>query len=79
MVFYYDTKEAKEKNLSQGLYPIKSDKFLIWGRVSENDLKNIDIIEPKKLKIIGHPKYDSWKSVSTDNDSGAVSFGINWT
>jgi hypothetical protein len=69
---YYDTKEAKEKNLSQGLYPIKSDKFLIWGRVSENDLKNIDIIEPKKLKIIGHPKYDSWKSVSTDNDSGAV-------
>ena len=69
---YYDTKEAKEKNLSQGLYPIKSDKFLIWGRVSENYLKNIDIIEPKKLKIIGHPKYDSWKSVSTDNDSGAV-------
>ena len=69
---YYDTKEAKEKNLSQGLYPIKSDKFLIWGRVSENDLKNIDIIEPKKLKIIGYPKYDSWKSVSTDNDSGAV-------
>jgi len=69
---YYDTKEAKEKNLSQGLYPVKSDKFLIWGKVSENDLKNIDIIEPKKLKIIGHPKYDSWKSVSTDNDSGAV-------
>ena len=69
---YYDTKEAKEKNLSQGLYPIKSDKFLIWGRVSENYLKNIDIIDPKKLKIIGHPKYDSWKSVSTDNDSGAV-------
>ena len=69
---YYDTKEAKEKNLSQGLYPIKSDKFLIWGRVSENDLKNIDIIEPKKLKIIGYPKYDSWKSISTDNDSGSV-------
>ena len=69
---YYDTKEAKEKNLSQGIYPIKSDKFLIWGRVSENDLKNIDIIEPKKLKIIGHPKYDSWKSVSTNNDSSSV-------
>ena len=69
---YYDTKEAKEKNLSQGLYPVKSDKFLIWGKVSENDLKNIDIIEPTKLKIIGHPKYDSWKPISTENDSGAV-------
>jgi hypothetical protein len=69
---YYDTKEAKEKNLSQGLYPVKSDKFLIWGKVSENDLKNIDIIEPTKLKIIGYPKYDSWKPISTDNDSGSV-------
>ena len=69
---YYDTKEAKEKNLSQGLYPVKSDKFLIWGKVSENDLKNIDIIEPTKLKIIGHPKYDSWKPISTENDSGDV-------
>ena len=69
---YYDTKEAKETNLSKGFYPIKSDKFLIWGKVSENDLKNIDIIEPTKLKIIGHPKYDSWKPISTENDSGAV-------
>ena len=69
---YYDSKEAKETNISKGLYPIKSDKFLIWGKVSENDLKNIDIIEPKKLKIIGHPKYDSWKPISTENDSGAV-------
>ena len=48
---YYDTKEAIETNLSKGLYPIKSDKFLIWGGVSENDLKNIDIIKPTKLKI----------------------------
>ena len=69
---YYDTKEAKEKNLSQGLYPVKSDKFLIWGKVSENDLKNIDIIEPTKLKIIGYPKYDSWKPISTENDSKAI-------
>ena len=69
---YYDTKEAKEKNLSQGLYPIKSDKFLIWGGVSENDLKNIDIIKPTKLKIIGHPKYDSWKAVSIDNNSDSI-------
>ena len=69
---YYDTKEAKETNLSKGLYPIKSDKFLIWGRVSENDLKNIDIIEPKKLKIIGHPGYDSWKPTSIDKDFSCV-------
>ena len=63
---YYDTKEAIETNISKGLYPIKSDKFLIWGKVSENDLKNIDIIEPTKLKVIGHPKYDSWKPTSID-------------
>jgi len=69
---YYDTKEAKETNISKGLYPIKSDKFLIWGKVPENDLKNIDIIEPSKLKIIGHPKYDSWKPVSIHKDFSCV-------
>ena len=69
---YYDTKEAKETNISKGLYPIKSDKFLIWGKVPENDLRNIDIIEPTKLKIIGHPKYDSWKPISAHNDSSCV-------
>ena len=69
---YYDTKEAKEANLSKGLYPVKSDKFLIWGKVSKNDLKNIDIIEPTKLKIIGHPKYDSWKPTSIHKDSSCV-------
>ena len=69
---YYDTKEAIETNLSKGLYPIKSDKFLVWGKISENNLKNIDIIEPTKLKIIGHPKYDSWKSISMSKDSSSV-------
>ena len=69
---YYDTKEAKETNISKGLYPIKSDKFLIWGKVPENDLKNIDIIEPTKLKIIGHPKYDSWKPTSIHKDFSCV-------
>ena len=69
---YYDTKEAVGTNLSKGLYPIKSDKFLVWGKISENNLKNIDIIEPTKLKIIGHPKYDSWKSTSMGKDSSSV-------
>ena len=69
---YYGTKEAKETNLSKGLYPIKSDKFLIWGKDSENDLKNIDIVEPAKLKIIGHPGYDSWKPASIDKDFSCV-------
>lgn len=69
---YYNTKEAKETNLSKGLYPVKSDKFLIWGKVSENDLKNIDIVEPTKLKIIGHPGYDSWKSTSIHKDTSCV-------
>ena len=69
---YYGTKEAKETNLSKGLYPIKSDKFLIWGKDSENDLKNIDIVEPVKLKIIGHPGYDSWKPASIDKDFSCV-------
>ena len=69
---YYDTKEAIETNLSKGLYPIKSDKFLVWGKISENNLKNIDIIKPTKLKIIGHPKYDSWKPISMSKDSSSV-------
>ena len=69
---YYGTKEAKETNLSKGLYPIKSDKFLIWGKASEDDLKNIDIVESTKLKIIGHPGYDSWKPTSIHKDTSCV-------
>ena len=69
---YYDTKESMETNLSKGLYPVKSDKFLVWGKISENHLKNIDIIEPTKLKIIGHPKYDSWKPISINKNSSYV-------
>ena len=69
---YYDTKEAVGTNLSKGLYPIKSDKFLVWGKISENNLKNISIIEPTKLKIIGHPKYDSWKPTSINKNSSYV-------
>ena len=69
---YYDTKESMETNLSKGLYPVKSDKFLVWGKISENHLKNIDIIEPTKLKIIGHPKYDSWKPTPINKNSSYV-------
>jgi CDP-glycerol glycerophosphotransferase (TagB/SpsB family) len=69
---YYDTKEAKETNLSKGLYPVKSDKFLIWGKVSESDSKNNGFIEPTKLKIIGHPGYDSWKPTSIHKDTSCV-------
>ena len=69
---YYDTKEAVGTNLSKGLYPIKSDKFLVWGKISENNLKNIGIIEPTKLKIIGHPKYDSWKPTPINKNSSYV-------
>ena len=74
---YYDTKEAKETNLSKGLYPVKSDKFLIWGKVSESDLKNNCFIEPKKLKIIGHPGYDSWKSTSIHKDTSCVLLALS--
>ena len=66
---YYDTKEAMETNLSKGFYPVKSDKLLVWGKISENNLKNIDMIESTKLKIIGHPKYDSWKPTSIKDSS----------
>ena len=74
---YYDTKEAKETNLSKGLYPVKSDKFLIWGKVSESDSKNNGFIEPTKLKIIGHPGYDSWKSISIHKDTSCVLLALS--
>jgi hypothetical protein len=74
---YYDTKEAKETNLSKGLYPVKSDKFLIWGKVSESDSKNNGFIEPTKLKIIGHPGYDSWKPTSIHKDTSCVLLALS--
>ena len=34
---HWDTPEANELNVVQTVYPTKSDKFLVWGKVSERD------------------------------------------
>lgn len=55
---HWDTTEALEMNISQSVYPINSDKFLVWGKVAENDAIRNGSIDPKNVVTIGSPRYD---------------------
>jgi hypothetical protein len=58
---YYDTKEANDMNISQGAYPIQSDKFIVWGNVAKNDSLSNAKISIDKIEVIGPPRYDKQK------------------
>lgn len=54
---YYDTTEAYEINKLVGIFPIYSDKFIVWGKVLERYAINCGI-SPQKIKVLGSPSYD---------------------
>lgn len=54
---YYDTPEAKTSNEFQGVLPILSDKFIVWGE----SLRNYAIecgIPTEKIHVLGNPFFD---------------------
>jgi hypothetical protein len=55
---HWDTSEAREMNKSQGVYPIDSDKFLVWGKVAKNDALKYGVPQ-EKIQIIGAPRWDN--------------------
>ncbi len=55
---HWDTPEAREMNKSQGVYPINSDKFLVWGQIAENDALRYGVSQ-EKIQVIGAPRWDN--------------------
>lgn len=54
---YHDTPEAYEFNEFRGVFPIYSDKFVVWGKVLERYAINCGI-PTQKIKGLGSPLYD---------------------
>ena len=55
---YYDHPLAKNMNTFQGILPITSDIFAVWGNVMNNFSKNM-ILDSKKIQLIGSPNLES--------------------
>ena len=55
---HWDTSEANELNVAQTVYPAKSDKFLVWGKVSEKDAVTNGVMKPNDVVPIGSPRFD---------------------
>jgi hypothetical protein len=66
---HYDTIEAYKNNISKGLYPILSDKILVWGDIAKKDALENAKIPSNKIELIGAPRYNKEKlSNFTKND-----------
>jgi len=53
----WETPEIKRVKDFDGVSPIKSDKFLVWGNIL-NDFSKQCGVSPSKLEILGSPQYD---------------------
>ncbi len=61
---YWDTPEARSMNMSQGIFPINSDLFFVYGDIQKIDsIKNGEIPE-NKIFTLGSPRYDSISNLS---------------
>ena len=56
--YHWDTPEANELNVAQTVYPARSDKFLVWGKISEKDAIVNGAMEPNNVVVIGSPRFD---------------------
>ena len=66
---HWDTPEAHEMNTAQTVYPVKSDKFLVWGKTSQNDAITNGLLKPENVIPIGSPRYDGlFETENVDED-----------
>jgi hypothetical protein len=55
---YYDHHLAKNMNMFEGVLPINSDIFAVWGNLMNNFSKNMNL-DSKKIQLIGSPNLES--------------------
>jgi hypothetical protein len=55
---HWDTPEALELNIAHTTYPVISDKFLVWGKICEQDAITTASMKPENVIPIGSPRYD---------------------
>ena len=64
---YWDTKEANAMNISQGIYPFKSDFHLCFGLPQKNDCINNSRISESKIIPTGPVRYDELTTIKTND------------
>ena len=56
----YDTAEAYDMNVAQGVVPLKSDYYLCWGKITETYAERLGI-KSEKIHTLGSSVYDKVK------------------
>ncbi|WP_100182738.1 hypothetical protein [Candidatus Nitrosotenuis aquarius] len=67
---YYDTQEAKEYNQFVGIFPEKSDKFLVWGNIMRQYAEQNNF--GQKTYAVGSQFYDKPVSVTDSYDGDYI-------
>jgi len=70
MGHHHDTKEARETNYSQAVYPINADKFVVWGNISKSDAVENGNLSSENIEVLGSPRYDN--VFSEGNNEGYI-------
>jgi hypothetical protein len=58
MGHHFDTREAKDYNISSSVYPIDADRFLVWGNIAARDALSNGNIPQSDIINLGSPRYD---------------------
>jgi len=55
---HFDTPEAFENENSQGVYPEFADEYIVWGEIYKKDAISNAEINPKKISVLGSPRFN---------------------
>jgi len=55
---HFDTTEAFENVISQGVYPELADEYIVWGDIYKNDAISNAKINSEKINVLGSPRFN---------------------
>jgi hypothetical protein len=68
---HFDTREAFENEVSQGVYPEFADEYIVWGDIYKNDAISNAKINSEKINVLGSPRFNK---LSVEDNHNAEEF-----
>ena len=68
---HFDTTEAFENVISQGVYPELADEYIVWGDIYKNDAISNAKTNSEKINVLGSPRFNK---LSVEDDHNREEF-----
>jgi len=68
---HFDTTEAFENVISQGVYPEFADEYIVWGDIYKNDAISNAKTNSEKINVLGSPRFNK---LSVEDDHNREEF-----